>query len=171
MSSNRTLCLACTEAVALSFFLDRIISKPGSMISDFLYSDPRFKLVITLHVLLHIAVLFFDSAFVSQQCMLALSAFGWGLLLFVTIQISRTWHFVGVGVHCAGLFMFGLLICPDIKAPWFEVLLADLVVCFILAMCYWYLCMSLSDKAYIPQHVFFFLGQVSCAMLVHFQIH
>ena len=171
MSSNRTLCLACVEAVALSFFLDRIISKPGSMISDFLYSDPRFKFVITLHVLLHTAVMFFDSALVSQQCVLALSAFGWVLLLLVTIHISRTWHFIGVGVHCTGFFLFGLLICPEINAPWFEVLLVDLVVCFILAMCYWYLCLSLSDKAYIPQHVFFFLGQVSCAMVVHFRIH
>lgn len=169
--SHRTLCLTSVEAVALSFFLDRIISKPGSMISDFLYSDAHFKLVITFYVLLHTAVLFFDSVLISQQCVLAIAAAGWAMLLLVTIHVSRTWHFVGVGVYCTGLFMYGVLVCPEIGSPWFEVFIVDLVVCFILAMCYWYLCVSLSEKAYIPQHAFFFIGQVSCAMLVHFRIH
>ena len=162
-----TLCLTSVEAVALSFFIDRAVSKPCSMISDFLHSDLHFKLVITCHVFLHIAAMVYNSITMIQKCALVVSACGWVMLLAITIHKSRWWHYMGVTVHCSGLFAYGMLRCVEFSTPCVEILILDIGICLVLAFVYGYMSASDSDKAYIPQHALFLIGQTSCVLMVY----
>lgn len=163
--------LTAVEAVGLSFFLDRIITHQGKMISDLLHSDVRFNAAMTLYIFSHIAAMFCNSGFIGEQCVLAIAAVGWCMLLAITVHRSRLWHFIGVGVYCIGMFVYGMFVCSQIDTPWFELLVLDICVCSMLAIAYFYLCISLSDRAYIPQHAFFFIGQTTSAVVVHFYSH
>lgn len=168
MSEFRLLFLTSVEAVTFCFFVDRILSKPGNMISDFLYTDPHFKLVVTFYIFLHLTVLFLDSKSPFQQDALLLAAFGWTMLLIITIHGSRLWHCLGVAVHCVGVFLFGMLRCAEYTSPWIEMLGIDIGISLLLALTYAYLVVVFSDNAYVPQHVLFMMAQATYAAMVHF---
>jgi hypothetical protein len=168
MLDVRTQFLTSVEAVTLCFFLDRIISKPGNMISDFLYADLHFKLVLTFYVLLHLTVLFLDSKLVVQHAALLFAAFGWAMLLIITIHGSRLWHCLGVAAHCIGVFLFGMLRCAEYTSPWVELISLDIGISLMLAFAYAYLVIIFSENAYIPQHALFLMAQATYAVLVHF---
>jgi hypothetical protein len=165
--SARTLVLVAAEAVMLSFFADRALSRPGNMISDFLYMDAHFKLVWMFYIVLHSAVMFLDTSNGFQHAALALSAVGWLVLLTITIRGDRLWHCVGVAVFCTGNFLFVILRCDEYASPWREWLAVHICLKLVLAFAYAYLVVRLSDDAYIPQHALFVLSQVTYAVLVH----